>query len=240
MIYFLYGTDIYTSRKKMHSILDVLCKKRPDSEIFKINSESFNEERFDELIYSQGLFDSKYIVVLDNLLEEKGIKEFLADRFVEMKDSLNVFVWLENKVDAKTLKEIEKNSEKTQEFTKKEDGFVKKKELPVFSITDGLLEKNKKRFWVSYIDLLSKGAGPEELHGIIFWQVKNMLIASKADSQKDSGLAPYPYKNALTGGRRYKEDELVSMMSDLVSMTHKVRVGEGDLDIMLEKWILRA
>ena len=65
-----------------------------------------------------------------------------------------------------------------------------------------------------------------------------MILAAKAKDAKDAGLAPFPYKNALSGSRKYKTDELVKMSSELVEMTHLVRSGNGDLHVMLEKWIL--
>ncbi|GAB5678033.1 hypothetical protein JMUB7499_26890 [Staphylococcus aureus] len=65
-----------------------------------------------------------------------------------------------------------------------------------------------------------------------------MILASKADSQKETGLTPYAYKNALTGSRKYKIEELVDMSGQLVDMTHRVRSGEGELEIMIEKWVL--
>ena len=92
--------------------------------------------------------------------------------------------------------------------------------------------------WINYVDLISKGAVAEEIHGILFWQVKNMILASRADSVKDTGLTPYQYKNALSGGRKYKKEELLKMSNDLVEITHKVRSGEGELPVMLEKWML--
>ena len=101
-----------------------------------------------------------------------------------------------------------------------------------------LESKDKKRLWISYVDLISKGAIAEEIHGILFWQVKNMILASRAESLSDTGLSPYVYKTSLTGSRKYKIEELKKMSGSLVEMTHKVRQGEGDLEIMLEKWIL--
>ena len=79
----------------------------------------------------------------------------------------------------------------------------------------------------------------EEIHGILFWQVKNMILASKSNSQIDAGLSPFVYTNSLTGARNYKTEELTKMSGELVDMTHRVRQGEGDLEIMLEKWILQ-
>jgi hypothetical protein len=216
-------------------MLNTLVKKRPNSELFKITTENWSESQFDELLSAQGLFDQKYIVILDGLFEKKDIKEYVLEKLPEMKEAKHPFLILEGKIDAPTLKKIERIAEKVQEFTKPEG---KKETYNIFYITDGLLARDKKKLWIDYVDLLSKGAAAEEIHGILFWQVKNMILTSCADSMKETGLTPYQYKNALTGSRKYKEDELLKMSSDLVEMTHKVRSGEGDLDVMLEKWVL--
>lgn len=235
MIYFLYGSDTHKSRAKLQELLNLAEKKRPGSEIFKITTENWSEAQFDELLVSQGLFESKYTVVLDNLFEKKDCRVYIMDRLENMRDSEQIFLMLEGSVDASSLKKIEKVAKQSQEFVQKEN---KKQSLNIFSITDGLVQKDKKNLWVSYIDLLRKGAGPEEIHGILFWQVKNMLLSTLANSQADTGLSPFVYKNALTGARNYKTEELKEMSSSLVDMTHGVRQGFGDLEIMLEKWIL--
>jgi DNA polymerase III delta subunit len=154
-----------------------------------------------------------------------------------MQNAEHWFLILEGKVDALTVKKIEKASYKTQEFELAE----KRKEGPIiFSITDKLLTRDKKRLWTSFIDLMRRGIPAEEIHGVFFWAVKNMLIASRVKSQKESGLAPFSYSKALSGGRNYKNEELEKMSSGLVDMTHRVRQGEGDLEIMMEKWILES
>ena len=235
MIYFLYGTDTHKARKKLHELLSLAEKKRPGSEIFKITTENWSEGQFDELLVSQGLFEQKYTVVLDNLFEKKDIKNYVMEKLENLKDSEQIFLILEGTIDAASLKKIEKVTKQSQEFVKKED---KKSSLNIFYITTGLIEKDKKTLWISYTDLLRKGAGPEELHGILFWQVKNMILASRGKDASEAGLSPFVYKNALNGARKYKTEELKEMSSGLVDMTHRVRQGEGELEIMLEKWIL--
>ena len=245
MIYLLYGTDTHKSRTKLHEMLEILSKKRPNSEIFKITSENWSEDKLLELFSSKGLFDQKYIVVLDNLFEKKEIKEFILEHMDEMKLSEHPFLILDGKVDTVSLKKIEKTAQKIQEFEKSENyppshgyGGVKKEYNAIFKITDGLLLKDKKKLWIDYTDLISQGVVAEEIHGLLFWQVKNMILAERSDSQNETGLTPFQYKNALTGSRKYKDSELVKMSGDLVEMTSRVRAGEGDLNIMLEKWIL--
>ena len=217
MLYVIYGTDTHKARAKLHDLLDLAKKKRPEAELFKLTTENWSEGQFDELLVAQGLFEQKYTTVLDNLFEKKDLKNYVMDRLEEMKESEQIFLMLESSIDVASLKKLEKFSEKVQEFEKKED---------------------KKKLWISYVDLLGKGAVAEEVHGILFWQVKNMILASRAGSAGETGLSPFVYKNALTGARNYKNEDLQKMSSELVDMTHRVRQGQGELEIMIEKWVL--
>lgn len=236
MIYFLHGTDFHKSREKLREMLGVLKKKRPNAEVFRLTDENWNDAQFDELLGSQGLFDQKYIVVLDKLFERKEIKSYVLDRLDALRDGENVFLIIEEKVDATTLKKITVVAKQAQEFAKHKSD--KKKGENIFKITRGILDRDKKKLWIDFVDFTLQGISSEEIHGVLFWQVKNMILAAKAKDAKDAGLAPFPYKNALSGSRKYKTDELVKMSSELVEMTHLVRSGNGDLHVMLEKWIL--
>jgi DNA polymerase III delta subunit len=235
MLYVIYGTDTHKARAKLHDLLDLAKKKRPEAELFKLTTENWSEGQFDELLVAQGLFEQKYTTVLDNLFEKKDIKSYVMERLEGMKESEQIFLMLESSIDAASLKKLAKFSEKVQVFEKVEN---KKPSLNIFSITDGLVQKDKKKLWISYVDLLGNGAVAEEIHGILFWQVKNMILASRAGSATETGLSPFVYKNALTGARNYKNEDLQKMSSDLVDMTHRVRQGKGDLEVMMEKWVL--
>ncbi len=235
MIYLIYGTDTHRTRNKLHELLEQAKKKRPDAELFKITSENWDEYKFEELLVSQGLFEQKYTVVLDSLFEKKDCKAYVLEKALEMAGSEQIFLILEAALDAASLKKLEKVAKQVQEFKKVEN---KKPDMNIFSVTHGLVQKNKKSLWVDYIGFLYTGVAPEEIHGIFFWQIKNMLLASLAGSQKETGLSPFVYKNSLTGARNYKTEELKQMSSELVEMTHRVRIGEGNLEIMLEKWVL--
>jgi DNA polymerase III delta subunit len=235
MLYVIYGTDTHKARAKLHDLLDLAKKKRPEAELFKLTTENWSEGQFDELLVAQGLFEQKYTTILDNLFEKKDIKSYVMERLEGMKESGQIFLMLESSIDATSLKKIEKFSEKVQEFEKPEN---KKPSLNIFSITDGLVQRDKKKLWISYVDLLGKGAVAEEIHGILFWQVKNMILASRAGSATETGLSPFVYKNALTGARNYKNEDLQKMSSELVDMTHRVRQGSGELEVMIEKWVL--
>ncbi len=235
MFYFLHGTDTHKARTKLHELLDLAKKKRPDAELFKITTENWSDGQFEELLVSQGLFEQKYTVVFDNVFDYKECKQYIIDRLQELHDSEQIFLLLESRVDASTLKKIEAMAKQVQEFTKPEN---KKSSPAIFGITDKLLQKDKKGLWISYVDLIRSGIAPEEIHGVLFWQIKNMILTTRAQSQTDTGLSPFVYKNALTGARNFKDDELSTMSSQLIEMTHRVRQGDGELEVMLEKFLL--
>ena len=176
-------------------------------------------------------------MVLDCVVSQKDIGGIILEKLEEMQNTEHWFLILDGKLDAETVKKIEKVSYKTEKF----EMLEKKKESPIiFSITNKLLQRDKKQLWISYLDLQRQGIPAEEIHGVIFWAVKNMIICSRVSSQKESGLAPYSYSSSLTGSRHFKTEELVQMSSDLVAMIHRVRTGEGDMDVMLEKWMLEV
>ncbi len=235
MIYFLYGTDTHKARAKLHDLLLLAEKKRPGAELFKITSENWIDGQLDELIQSQGLFEQKYTVVLDSVFEKKDIKNYILERLEGLRDSEQIFLMLEGSVDLPTLKKMSAHAKQVQEFAKAES---KKPSFNIFSITDHLVKKDKKHLWISYIDLLDLGAQAEEIHGILFWQIKNMILASRAGSQVETGLSPFVYKNALSGSRNFDRQELVQLSSKLVDITHRVRQGQGEMEVMLEKWVL--
>ncbi len=235
MLYLIYGKDTINSRKKLHELLNFTKKKRPEAEVFRITTENWSEAQLEELLTSQGLFDLKYTVIMDNLFEKKEIKEFVLHKLSEISESEQLFFMIEGGIDATSLKKIEKCAKQVQKFDLKEE---EKSDHSIFSITSGLIEKDRKKLWIDYLDCVTRGVAPEEIHGIFFWQIKNMILVSKSKSQSETGLAPFPYNKALSGTKKYSKDELVRMSGDLLEMTHRVRSGRGEMNTILEKWIL--
>jgi hypothetical protein len=79
---------------------------------------------------------------------------------------------------------------------------------------------------------------PEELHGILFWQVKSMLLATLSKDAKESGLNPFVYSKAKNYAKNFTLDELKKISSQLVAIYHQAHRGEVDFDLALEKFFL--
>ncbi|MCH8987104.1 hypothetical protein IIA94_02975, partial [Patescibacteria group bacterium] len=175
MLYVLHGTDSIKAREKLHALLDGLFAKKPDASYIRIDDEHFEKEQLEELIYGQGLFTQKYIIIFDRLLENKEAKEAVLERVKDIAASQNIFILFEGTLDKKTLSKLNKHAEKVQEFVDK-SVFPKKKPFDIFSLTNALGRRDRKQLWVLYQSARRHNVSDEEIHGILFWQIKSMLL----------------------------------------------------------------
>lgn len=241
MIYLFHGQDIEKARQKANSVAESLLRKRPDASLFRLDSGTWQEAAFDEYVGGQGLFVQKYIVILDRLFEKKEIKEYVVDRLKDLKGSDNIFIILENALDKATLEKFEKNAEKIQVFGQKEAGAAKNKkatDFNMFALTDALGARNQKRLWTLYQKAVRHDVVPEELHGVLFWQIKSMLLAALSKDVKESGLNPFVYNKAKNYAKNFTVPELKKISSQLITMYHRAHRGEVDFDAALEKFFL--
>lgn len=245
MIYFYYGTDIESARKKAKVTIDSLLLKRSDATLIKIGEENLSLDRLVELSSGQALFSNKYIVFLYKTFENKENKELILKNIKEFKDSDNIFIFVEGRMDKTSLSKIEKSAEKVQEFIKRELALTKKQKLAAigekidfFEFADVLGRRDKRGLWVLYQDALAEQVPAEEVHGIFFWQIKSMLLAKKCKTAEEAKMKAYPYQKAREYSRNYKDGELENFSSNLVSMYHEAHRGSIDFYIALEKFIL--
>lgn len=234
MIYLMHGTDHKKARDKTRALTDALQKKKPDALFYRITTQNYAENPIESLVSGQGLFESKYIVFYDNIFEAKEIKEKLTVALAEIKESDNIFIFLEKEIDKKTLDKISKYAEKVQEFTASET--KKKKEYNPFAISDALHARDKKRLWMLLLEAKNKGNAAEEIHGIIWWQVKVLKLASMSKNAKEADLSPFVFSKAKVSADGFSKEQIDGMLSDLVSMYHDAHRGEKDFWVELERW----
>ncbi len=237
MIYFLHGEDKDKARHKASELREALLKKKPDALLFKIGSENWSDALLDEKIESQGLFENKYIVFLDNVFENKEAKESVLDRLSEIAESENVFIFLEGKVDKATLTKIEKKAEKLQAFDLKE-GKVVKERFNIFSMTDALGRRDKKQLWILYTEAQAEDIAPEEIHGILWWQVKNMIVAQGASSASATDMKPFVFQKAKSYSQNFSKNELTELATKMITLYHESRRGKSEMASALEQFVL--
>ena len=107
-------------------------------------------------------------------------------------------------------------------------------------MTDALGARNQKRLWTLYQKAIRAGVVEEELHGLIFWQIKSMLLALSAPDATSAGLNPFVYSKAKGYAKNFTLDELKNLSSRLIKMYHQAHRGEVDFASELEKFFLEV
>lgn len=237
MIYLLYGTDKIKSRNKLRTLLDDMLTKKPDISYIRVDDESFEESRLNEFIGSQGLFENKYIIVFDNLFLDKNTKEILLKNLKEIAGSQNIFIFLEEKLNKTELNKLEKYVKKIQSF-QLDNNVAKLNKFDIFTLADALGRRNKKDLWTLYQKAKSNNISDEEIYGILFWQIKSMLLSLNVKDAKESGLNPFVFRKSLGFLKNYSETDLKRFSRALVSFYHDSRRGARELGTALEMFIL--
>jgi DNA polymerase III delta subunit len=237
MLYLLHGTNSTEARKKLHSLTKSLLSKKPNASEFRIDDDNFSEAKLEEFIQSSGLFENKYIVVIDNVLANKEVKAIVLKKLKEISQSENVFIFIDGKLDKTTLARFKKWAEAIQGFSLPEE-VKKKPEFNIFSITDAFGGRDNGKTWVLYQKGKLFGVTPEEIHGILLWQLKNLILVKEAKNPKSLGLNPFVLRKTSSFVENYNREELKKLAEKLVFLHHDARRGMIEFDLGLERFLL--
>lgn len=244
MIYFVTGDERQKVQKTTQGLVAALQKKRPGALVFRISADEWSQNSFDGIAGGQGLFEHKYIIVLDSLFTNEEAAEYIGDtdRMKEFKAAEHAFVFVEYSPKAPTKKLISKYAEKVWDTSEVEKGVgvaPAKNGFNIFALTDALGERNRTRLWTLYQKALMNGSEPEEVHGILFWQVKSLLAAAQSKTAADAGLKPFVWSKSQQFLRNYSLSELKKISSEMVGLYHLSRIESLELEDKLEEFVLR-
>jgi len=193
----------------------------------------FDLSEFEKYLSDSDLFGEKYAVVMRGVLSGSG-EEILARYCGAMVTSDNEFFLIEEKMLKESQLEIEKAG---GNILREKVGEVKKVDsFNIFSLTDALLERDKKKLWVLYTKALRSGKTPEEISGTLFWQLKTLLTVFNGGGKT---LSPFVRTKTTRGLAKYNSTEIEKFSFDLVKTYHESRRGGLGLEEKLEQFILR-
>jgi len=150
MFYLLYGQDTYRSKEKLNELVSHFKTKVSGLGFFRIEGENFNEAEFKELLKGKTLFEKKYVVVCERILENKEVLNFILGSLGDLAKTDNMFLFLEEETDEKILEEFKKQAYKVQEY-KPLDGVKLKawfaaQKIPL-NIADEIIKKCGSDLW---------------------------------------------------------------------------------------------
>ena len=235
MLYLLYGDDVVGGKAKLSALVKSLQKKKPEASLIQFDEDTFDVSRLDELIGVQGLFEARCIVVLDRVISEKENRDAVLLRLSDIAESPNVVILFEESLDISTKKKLERWAEKVQLFEREKE---KDRPFNVFSLTEALGSRDMTGLWSLYHKAKASGVSDEEIHGLLFWQVKCMLLSLREKSAQGAGLKPFVFNKAKSATKNYTQEELKVFARTLVELYHESRRGRHGLDTALERFIL--
>lgn len=232
MLYVVYGTNRDKTNAYVAKMISALLKKRPHADVFTISPDSFSPAELPRYVGGSGLFEEKHIVRLEGLLQNEMSSEHVAGQVALMAASDHIFILREEVLTAPLKKMCEKYAKEVRLFDEKTE---KKNEFNIFSITDALVVRDRKRAWMLYREALKEGLVPEEIHGTLWWQIKTLIAVAEGDT---IGLKPFVVTKARRARAHYTLEELKNLARSFVRVYHDARRGLVDFEIGLEKLLL--
>ena len=118
-------------------------------------------------------------------------------------------------------------------------GPQSRSDFNVFALTDVIGARNKREAWILYQKALASGMVAEEIFFKLVWQIKTLLIASKTKNAEEAEMKAYPYSKAKGFLKNFSTSELTDLSENLVTGYHQARRGETEMEILVEKTLLR-
>jgi hypothetical protein len=234
MLYLLYGSRSFI-KKESANIKSVLLSKKPDAASLSYDGTVVELFDLEEVTSGQGLFQNRYIVELAGMFAGEYFPN-PKEAIVKIKESKNIFLVLEEKLPKKIFDLLKESAERITE--EKTVSTKPAKNFSAFSLADALIERDKKRLWVLFREAVSRGYKIEELHGILFWQTKTILLAHKTSSAKEAGLKPFPYQKASSAKKKYTQKESEDLLHAFSQAILEGRSGTSSFENSLERVIL--
>jgi DNA polymerase III delta subunit len=234
MIRAFIGADTQKAREAMRGAVDRELAQNGDVLVSRFNDTSFDVALAAEALSAQNLFGGGNIVVFEALLDHPEGEEFYRTMLPKTQNT----VFLRETEGNKDFLAFLKSIAEVQEFS-----LVKKfKKLEnSFAIADAIGARDKKVAWVEFEKVRRQGAAMEEVHGTIFWAVKSMYITATLEKEEAlaTGMKDYTYRTYLNFSKKYLVPELKEKLGELKEMYHLAHRGEGELEVMIESFLLK-
>ena len=214
MIYFFGGDD---AKNKIISYEKFIKAIPVSTETFFINRNDFDRIQIESLYSGAGLFFAKSAAIFSNIFENEETQDFVLEKLELMGQSENDFIFLEGKLNKPILDAFKKARAELNIF---ELPKAKKEKFDNFLVANAFGAKDKLNLWIYFRQAMDLGVGMEELVGVLFWKIKEMLL------KKDF--------------RKFSEAELKNFASRLSSLLPEARQAGRDAESAFEQFLLEA
>ncbi|KKU49515.1 MAG: hypothetical protein UX71_C0013G0009 [Parcubacteria group bacterium GW2011_GWA1_47_10] len=218
MIYLFSGDDTKKKLASYEAFLAAHTKaKKEAKETFFINKNDFDPMQLESFYSGASLFSAKSAVVFHDILAGEEESEFILPRLKEMAESENSFIFLEGKLGKPVLDAFKKARAELNMFEAPKE---RKEKFNSFVIANAFAQKDKFNTWLYFRQAVERGVALDELSGILFWKVKDMLL------KRSFG--------------KFQEEELKDLAGRLSYLLPQARKKGPEAESALEQFLLEA
>ena len=172
MIYLFTGDD---TKKKLLGYEKFLKSLKGAEPVF-INRNNFDKTQIESLYSGAGLFVDKFTVVFQSILEYEDNRDFVLGKLQAMASSSSDFIFLESKLNKPVLEMFKKVEPKRLQINIFELPKAKKEKYDNFLVANAFGAKDKLHTWIYFRQAMDLGVGMEEIIGVLFWKIKDMIL----------------------------------------------------------------
>lgn len=231
MLAIFFGTDTIAARR---AALDFLAAEQGPDQWETIDADRHEGAALADLAANRSLFSDRVAYLIDMPSGRAELFSDMIETAALLAGSDNLFVVIEGPLLADAKKKLGRHADPFVEHA-----GAKAARFNSFTLADALAKKDKRLLWLLWNEALLAGSSPEELAGILWWQLKTMRLAKLGANAAAVGLKDFPYKKAKGALPRFAAGELERLSRSLLTLLHESRLGRQDLGLSLERWILR-
>lgn len=214
MIYLFTGDDTKNKHKAYENFIKTASK---NVAVFKFNRNDFDENQIMSFAGGDGLFFGKSLVVFINIFDYEEKRDFLLDKLAILGASSNAFVFLESKLTKATMDEFKKARAELNVFELPKE---KKEKFDNFLLANAFANKDKLNLWIYFRQAVDLGVVMEELSGVLFWKIKDMILKKNFS--------------------KFSESQLKSFIARLSYLLPEARAKGLDAETAFEQFLLEA
>ena len=241
MIYFFYGADSDARRRATENLLNRFSLEG-EFALFQMGDLDLDLEKIEEFSSARGLFQKLLVVVINDVLSRTETENILVKHLPMLAESPNVFIVSEPRPHINFIHTAKKLALEAREFP-----LSKSQREPFnnFLVSDAFGRRDRKGAWLSLMRAVARGVSGEEITGVLFWQIKNMLLVKKflclGEGAPDNlNLKPFVFHKARDFAERFSESELQNATGALVDLIHLNRRRGEELLVGLELFLLKT
>lgn len=206
-----------------------------DGKLTTIEGRDFESGQLADALGATSLFGGSEWFTLDVPSSDADFNEAVLDSLVEMEESPNTFIILEDSLLAPAKKKYSKHTTEITEFKAEKD-----ERFNVFAMAEALANRDKRKLWVLLQEARLNGMRDEEVVGILWWQLKSLRLAALTKSAAEAGMKDFPYNKSKRALVKFSEGEVDRLSQSLLELYHKGHAGLRDMDVALEQWVLEV